>query len=268
MATDVKTESALPVKGTRDRSPAYPFISLKIAVERLAVFESYFGRHPAPAQKVGAAWGMKPDSSQAGQTLASLKSYGLVEYQGAGESRMAVLSEDGRNYLRAQQDSLKKEILKRCALKPKAIHEYWSKWGSDRLPNAMCLDELVLKGGFSETGASVFLRVYDETIGFAGLAGGDKMSFTGGDALDDSEAPTVGENEMNTSQNKPTMTPPSGAPPLSALKPAPVGMRQDTFTLDEGQAVLQWPEKLSAESFEDFESWVELQLRKIKRSIH
>jgi hypothetical protein len=43
--------------------------------------------------------------------------------------------------------------------------------------------------------------------------------------------------------------------------------RRDTFTLDEGPVVLQWPEKMSAASYEDFEGWIQLQLRKIKRSV-
>ena len=45
------------------------------------------------------------------------------------------------------------------------------------------------------------------------------------------------------------------------------GTKQDTFSLEEGQVVLQWPDRLSAESYEDFESWIQLQLKKIKRSI-
>lgn len=264
---ETKTDSAVPVKATRERSPAYPFISLKVAVERLALLDTYFGRHPVPALKAGLAWEMKPESSQSAQTLASLKAYGLVDYQGAGETRVAVLSEDGRNYLRVQQEAIKKEILKRCALKPKAIHQYWEKWGTDRLPNPICLDELILKGGFSESGAPVFLRVYDETIGFSGLGNIDKTTNSDDDDLDDSEMSSGGENAMKTLQNRPQERSPvaGGAPQLS--KTTLVGMRQDTFTLDEGQVVLQWPEKLSSESFEDFQSWIELQLRKIKRSI-
>lgn len=263
MATEIKTDSQTPVKGTRDRSPAYPFISLKNAVDRLIALEAYFGRHPVPALKAGAAWNMKPESSQAGQTLASLKAYGFVEYQGSGEGRVAVITDDGRNYIRAQQDSIKKEILKRCAFKPKAIHEYWGKWGADRLPDPICLDELVLKGKFSETGAPVFLKVYDETIAFAGLAQSDKMA---NDDLDDLIDAETGDEPMNTQQAQVASAPPNTAG-SSALKAPPAGMRQDTFSLDEGQAVLQWPAQLSAESFEDFESWVALQLRKIKRSV-
>jgi hypothetical protein len=63
--------------------------------------------------------------------------------------------------------------------------------------------------------------------------------------------------------------PPAGkAPPALdplAFAPGKPGLMQDTFSLDEGRAVLQWPEKMSQESFEDFESWLDLQLRKIAR---
>lgn len=45
------------------------------------------------------------------------------------------------------------------------------------------------------------------------------------------------------------------------------GSRRDVFSLDEGRVILEWPEKMSPESYEDFQAWVEIQLRKIKRSI-
>lgn len=51
------------------------------------------------------------------------------------------------------------------------------------------------------------------------------------------------------------------------IKPAPFGARQDTLTLDEGVVVLQYPAKMSADGYEDFEGWIQLQLRKIKRGI-
>lgn len=262
MATEVKAEIQAP-KATRDRSPAYPFISLKGAVDRLATLEAYFGRHPIGALKAGLAWGMKPESSQAGQTLASLKAYGFVDYQGAGEARVAILTEDGRNYIRAQQDSIKKEILRRSALKPKAISQYWQKWGADRLPDPICIDELVMKGGFSDTGAPVFLKVYDETIAFAGLSHGDKMDVAA-DADDDATVAPPSAPPSGAPMNTQVTTSHHATPPI---RQPVAGIRQDTFTLDEGQAVLQWPERLCADSFEDFESWIQLQLKKIKRSI-
>lgn len=162
-----------PGKIAKERSPSFPFIPLQTALERLISFELKFGRHPAPAAKAGIAWSMKEDSSQAQQTLAALKAFGLVEYQGASKDRHAVISEDGRNFLRAQQESVKNEIVRRVALKPKMIDHYWRDWGADRPPREVCLDQLVLKGGFTQSAAETFLRVYDATIAYAGLTDSD-----------------------------------------------------------------------------------------------
>jgi hypothetical protein len=43
-------------------------------------------------------------------------------------------------------------------------------------------------------------------------------------------------------------------------------MKQDTFTLDEGQVILQWPSQMSAESYEYFKDWLDLITRKAKRA--
>lgn len=162
-------DAANELKGQKDRSPAYPFISLKAAIERLTQLEAKFTRHPIPATKAGIAWDMKEASSQAAQTLAALKYFGLIDYQGAGPDRVAVLTDDARTYLRAQQDSVKKEVLRRVALKPKAISLKWESWGADRAPDPVCLDQLVLKDKFTQSAAETFLKVYDETVAYAGL---------------------------------------------------------------------------------------------------
>lgn len=162
-------------KGQRDRSPSFPFIPLKTAIERLIAFEDHHKRSPMPPDRVGPAWGMKPKTSQAAQTLAALKAYGLLETQKGDGGRAIVVSDDGRTYLRAQQDSIKQEVVRRAALRPKQIEKYWRDWKDDRPAVAACLDALVLRGGFSQDGAETFLRVYDATIAYAGLSESDKI---------------------------------------------------------------------------------------------
>ena len=169
------TETREP-RAQRDRSPSYPAIPLGSAIERLVTFETYFKRHPAPLNKVGLAWGMSAKGSQSDLIMAALKSFGLIEYEGPANSRQAVISEDGRTYLRAQQDAIKKEVLRRAALRPKSIAMMWGIWGSDRPPDPVCLDTLTLKHGFSDRGAPLFLKVYDATIDYAGLGESDKIS--------------------------------------------------------------------------------------------
>lgn len=78
--------------------------------------------------------------------------------------------------MRAQQDSIKKELLKRLALNPKEIEKFWKLWGEDRPHEAVCLDDLVLKYNYNEKAAPLFLKVYDQTIGYAGLKSSDKMA--------------------------------------------------------------------------------------------
>lgn len=164
-----------PTKAPRDRSPSFPFIPLKTAVERLEAFEKKFGRHSTPASKAALAWGLKEKSSMGDQVLAALKSFGLVKYEGMGAARQVLLTEEGRNYIRAQQDAIKKEILKVCALRPKIIRKYWAAWQADRPPDEVALDKLVLNDRFSDSGARAFLKIYDDTIAFAGLSESDKL---------------------------------------------------------------------------------------------
>lgn len=298
----------------RDRSPPFPFISLKGAIDRLTAFDATFGRHPAPMDKLGLAWKMKAKSSQALQTAAALRSFGLLVYQGPSDSRVAVVSDDGRTYLRAQQDSVKSEVLSRCALKPRAISMCWQRWGADRPPDPVCLDQLILKDKFTDSAARTLLRVYDETVAFARLANGaaahespvsgeeddasqvdlhahpkigDLVTWESGGTIQfldrrvlglspdgafafvEGSATGVPVKELTVTQQTDAVVAPHA--PSIARNPfqslPTVGLKQDTFTLDEGPVVLQWPSHLSKTSYEDFESWIQLQLRKIKRSI-
>jgi len=163
----------------RDRSPAYPFVPLEIALARLAEFETYFKRSAARRGKVGEAWGIK-SQAYADRTLAALGYFGLLEYRGTGKDRQIVVSDEGRKYLRAQQEETKREVVKAAAIRPRQIAKFWSEWGGDRPAEAACLDELVLKNDFSEAGAREFLKVYDATISYAGLSDSDKSEPDGG----------------------------------------------------------------------------------------
>jgi hypothetical protein len=187
MAETTANESGSAARRPKDRSPSFPFIPLQTATERLIAFEKHFGRHPTPADKAGVAWGMKAKSSQADQTLAALRSFGLVRYDGMGVDRQIVLTEEGRTYLRAQQESVKQQILKQCALRPKIIRKFWTTWGADRPIEAVALDELILKNGFSDAGADNFLRVYDATVAYAGLTNSDTVVFEKDDPRKDAE---------------------------------------------------------------------------------
>lgn len=64
------------------------------------------------------------------------------------------------------------------------------------------------------------------------------------------------------------MTAPIATSPAPAQQSAPkLGMDHATFPLDEGVATFQWPKALSPESAQDLEDWLQVLLRKVKRSV-
>jgi hypothetical protein len=246
------------IKRPRDRSPSFPFIPLRTAIERLVAFEKKFGRHPTPAAKAGLAWGLKEKSSQGDQTLAALKSFGLVKYDGMGLARQIVLTDEGRNYLRAQQESVKAEIRKMCALRPKNIRKFWAIWQADRPADEVAIDKLVLDEGFSDAGARAFLKIYDDTITYAELSDSDKVTVVGQGEDEDSEYPPVqSESEIHP-----------GAADLagqSSMTAHATVIRRAVFTLDEGDVSIAFPKDLSKESVADLADYLETFMKRLRR---
>jgi hypothetical protein len=204
---------------------------------------------------VGEAWGIKA-KAYADRTVAALKYFGLLDYQGAGKGRTVVVSDEGRKYLRAQQEETKREVIKAAALRPKQIAKYWGRWSADRPADAACLDDLVLTNGFSEAGARDFLKVYDSTISFAKLTDSDKASLEEGESEEESEQSDV------TPQVQTPPKPGSGTPPPI---PPKLGQQHAAFPLPEGSVSLSFPAELSVASAQMMASFVKLLLEQAER---
>lgn len=246
---------------SRDRSPAYPLIPLGTALERLVEFEAHFKRTAARPENVGKAWDVSA-KAYAARITAALKYFGFLDYEQTENGRQIVISEDGRQYLRAQQQSVKQDVIKRAALRPPQIAKFWNEWGADRPADAACLDELVLKNGFSEAGAEGFLKVFDSTISYAGLGSSDKIAAESEENEEDErqvgndEQHQKGEGSQSYKQIRLVRNPPKK------------GMKEDVYNfLDDSQLVIQYPVSLSAESLGELEDYVELFLRKMRRMV-
>jgi hypothetical protein len=251
------TDTPKDVAGQRDRSPAFPVIALEAALEKLAEFDAHYKRTAARPEKVGEAWDIKT-KAYADRIAAALRYYGLLEYQGSGKDRSVIISENGRKYLRAQQDELKREIVKAAALRPKQIAKHWGDWGADRPADPACLDAL-MDEGFGEGGARDFLKVYDATITYAKLTDSDKASLVEGESEDESEASTVTQTQIQPEER----TALHRSSPV--LRPLPPGVLQEVFNLDEGPVTLAFPSELSEESYEELKAQLELFLRRAQR---
>jgi len=239
-------------KVAKDRSPNFPFISLEQALQRAEQFYSQEKRGSAPVAAVAAHWNYSPTSSGLQQTIAALKSYGLMEDDGSGEARKVRLTDlTFRILLDQRPDSVEREQFKRqAALRPNIASEIKEQW-PDSLPSGPTLSHfLVLERGFNQQTASRVCKILEENEEFTKSSLSDTLSPVDMTVQDT----TGGQSNMKADLSSQTTS-------------QAHAYRQDVFSLDEGQAVLRWPEKMSPDSFEDFKSWIELQLRKIGRSI-
>jgi hypothetical protein len=168
--------SLIPVdRIKKERSPSYPFISLRKAVERATQFWEKHRREAARLASVGPTWGYGARSSGLQQTVGALKQYGLIEDLGSGEDRKIQLSDLGRRIVADQRAGARESGLKEAAMRPRLFSEY-ERWISDPPSEAHCLSELEIDRGFTPDAAKAFLRAFNETVSFAGLRYGDSVS--------------------------------------------------------------------------------------------
>ncbi len=299
----VKDEQEEMIQSARTRSPAYPGINLETAIKRVREIHGQDRMNPVPVEIAVKRWGFKERSSGGLVAVAALKSFGLVRDSGSGKDRKIQLTEDARRILLdTREDSRERFVLlKQAALSPKIHNILWKKWGvqlpaDDTLRHALIFDYL-----FNENSVSDFIKEYKDTIRYAKLTDSDiikdKEKVKIGDYVqlvsqgaDQFKAPkrVVGLSEdgshafiedSNTGlpiDQLSKFDPPDeesgndekGEKPTPYKRlPQKPGMNNEVFTLDEGEVTLLWPAKMSAESYEDFKSWLDLVARKAKRAV-
>lgn len=176
------TPSTTPAKKARQgRSPAFPFIPLQKALERTEAFRLAEGgrpKHFAPVAAACATWGMGVKTGPAIQTVAALKHFGLVEFDGAGEKRAMRPTDTAFKILLDKQpvSPERDALIKKVALTPAIHKELWDKWQAN-LPSDPTLETyLVRDRGFSDGGARDLMAEYKATIAFSKLNEADTVA--------------------------------------------------------------------------------------------
>ncbi|MCK1532846.1 MULTISPECIES: hypothetical protein [unclassified Bradyrhizobium] len=169
-------EQATADKVRKERSPSFPFISLKRAVERAQEMAEAHRRSPSRLPTVGETWGYGAKSSGLLQTVAAMKAFGLIEDMGGGNDRRIQVSDLAWRILHDARPNAKEQAIREAAVKPRLIAEYAGQWIPERPSDSHCLSELQLDRGFTADAAKLFLRVFDETVSFANLKEGDSLS--------------------------------------------------------------------------------------------
>lgn len=261
---------ATSTPGTSSRIVGYPFISLEAAVSRAKQLWNIEQKNVTPDVVAVRHWGYAQSSSGGKQTISALRQFGLLAVVGEKETREVRLTERAIDILLEPNDSsIRAQALREAALSPKVYSDLLTKWPAASLPSDHTISVyLIREKHFNQKAVPDFLKNFRATVTFAEL---DTLplspeSLSASDDGDLTHA-AAQETQVSTEQTLDMRSHGTVGSIARATLGAEPGMRQDTWTLDSGTVLLRWPEKMSAADYEDFEGWVQLQLKKIKRSI-
>jgi hypothetical protein len=220
------------------RSPSFPFVGLREALDRARAFYEAEQRNAARPETAAAHWGYSPKSSGGKQTIAALRSFGLLE----GDSLVKLSGRALRILLDEREGSEERSrLVQQAALMPPVHARLWERYGAE-LPSPQTLRlSLILDEGFNENSVDDFLTEYRETLEYARL-----MSGPGRETRTEPAAPA----------------PPP--PPKPARTSEENGIDPMVFPLLDGNAAeFRIRRRISSEEAEDLRVVFELWLRKI-----
>jgi hypothetical protein len=222
------------------RSPSFPFVGLREALDRARAFYEAEQRNSARIETAAAHWGYSPKSSGGKQTIAALRSFGLLD----GDSLVKLSGRALRILLDERGDSEeRRRLVQQAALLPPIHARLWERYGAE-LPSPQTLKlSLILDEGFNESSVDHFLTEYRETLEYARLM--------------------TGPAREETAAERSERTPPPSPPPIREAIPS-AAIEPVVFPLLDGNAVeFRIRRAISAEEAEDVRVVFELWLRKI-----
>lgn len=167
-----------PTRIVQGRSPAYPYIPLGRAIERIdQIRAAGAARTAMPPETFYKIWELGSQSSGARQTMAALNHFGLVEYIGRGEDRKVKLSDLALRIVLDKQpiSPERSAAIKEAATNPPIHKELFGRFGS-LLPADVVLETYLTRDrGFNEGAAQTLVGEYKDTLAYAELDKPDNM---------------------------------------------------------------------------------------------
>jgi hypothetical protein len=251
---------------TRQKSPPYPSLSLKGALERAEQLREVAKGFAVPMPSAAKAWGYSPTSSSVISVVGALNQYGLLEEAGTGEVKRVKVSALGEAILLDKRPNSvsRSEAIRKAALGPKVFLELWEQFRTPDVDDHTLIYELTLgraqsgKAPYTEQAARDVATKYVETLRLAGL--GEQSN-----EADRLEHASVAESTTVLPREEPQKMRDPDMPRVTGMPSDPSSCFEEKKALDEGTAILIWPRHLSADSVEDMEYWLMGVLRQIKR---
>lgn len=226
-------------KTQRKRSPNFPALDLRTAIDRTAQLFEKAGTHEVSFDSLASYWRYRPKSSGFIKAIAAVTSFELVNVTGTGVNRRFCVSDSGEHIVEAGPES--KELLKKAALKPKIFAEMWERYREKGLPSNEVLSDKIRWDkdlDFNKDSVLTFISRFRDTIEFAKIeesARKEVVKDKGEEYEDDIQEQIV---EMMTPEER------------RAYQFRQPNVKTWTFHLIEGEAVLRLPQPMSEKSFE------------------
>ncbi|HUI92692.1 MAG TPA: hypothetical protein VLX68_10635 [Chitinivibrionales bacterium] len=262
----VQNDSATLKKRTVfDRSPSYPGIDLKTALERARELYEKDRQNWANIEVVVGHWGYKNAKvGPAMVTIAAMKKFGILETQGLSDKKEARLTKDAIEFLidnRAESPE-RDELIKKLALTPEIHSSLWKEYNG-HLPSNENLKYNLRKKGFSETGADEFIKEFRSTIAHSGIDKSPESSYISGD-----DPAGQGEGIKDPPKPEGNQIPPKGddlKPPAFIIPKKGGEMRTYPITfLDGSQGSFTIPFPMTKEDWDRMKKQLDFQLEMLE----
>jgi len=246
------------VKKERQRSPNYPAVGLREAVERVYKLYREDGRAGAPPKLAAVHIGFKAPHGQAMSVLAALKRFGLVS---DANGRVAPTHGAIEILNLPENDPRRQAALREAALGPPIYRELVEKHRGTGLPKRDVLEaEMITYKKFNPSAVKGFVTDFLDTLEYAGISVEDGV-----------EAISGQESEVEGSEIElplPSSQSPMRNPQRRQQEEGGQSIRQDVFSLDDGgEVTISWPVPLTQDMITDIKDWLRIVERKISRSL-
>jgi hypothetical protein len=230
------------------RSPEYPAIGLKEAVDRIKLVYDKDYQNKVPKAVIAAHMGYKGLNGTSLPAIAALGKYGLLEGRGdetrVSDLALAIIAHPPGSPERVQ-------ALQTAASNPELFAELAGKFPGGKASDA-AIRSYLLTQRFIPAAADTALRSYRETIQLVEAESGGYV-----------EPANQQEQQMT-----PTAMPAPHAVKQGVTIPVPTarpGMRTAVFPVGEGDVTLSFPTSISPEGCEELQGYIEMFLKGIKR---
>lgn len=186
-------------KQPRFRSPPFPYIGLSRALEKAEQLYNSVRHHSAALATAAKAWETGAKSSATLQTIAALIQYGLLDDEGSGDSRKIKLSNLALKIVmdKRPESEERRIAIRESALNPPIFLELNKQFNTALdIDTSLLLHSLTVermqkgRAPFSEQSAADVVRVYRDTMKFAGFGQADRID-------DEAPAPDVGLSQSD-----------------------------------------------------------------------